>query len=81
MALEKAEVLLSLKHGIVRLDNVWGVGGGIRPVKTLMKKVWKWSCDVDVFHYNSCFSIAQIYRLLIHRDKDLHKDLRKFVYS
>ena len=39
IALEKAEVLLNLKHGIVRLDNVWGVGGGIRPVKVLIKKV------------------------------------------
>ncbi|XP_067935459.1 programmed cell death protein 4-like [Watersipora subatra] len=39
LALEKAEVLLSLKHGIVRLDNVWGVGGGLRPVKTLIKKI------------------------------------------
>jgi len=39
VALEKAELLLNLKHGIVRLDNVWGVGGGIRPVKTLIKKM------------------------------------------
>ncbi len=28
-----------MKHGIVRLDNVWGVGGGLRPVKVLTKKV------------------------------------------
>ena len=28
-----------MKHGIVRLDNVWGVGGGLRPVKVLSKKV------------------------------------------
>lgn len=38
-ALDKADVLLHLKHGIVRLDNVWGVGGGIRPVKYLVKKM------------------------------------------
>ncbi|XP_014678860.1 PREDICTED: programmed cell death protein 4-like [Priapulus caudatus] len=38
-ALERAEVLLSMKHGFVRLDNVWGVGGGIRPVKLLVKKM------------------------------------------
>lgn len=38
-ALEAAHKLLQMKHGIVRLDNVWGFGGGIRPVKTLIKKV------------------------------------------
>jgi len=38
-ALKKADILLSLPHGIVRLDNVWGVGGGIRPVKYLIDRV------------------------------------------
>ena len=38
-ALEKAELLLGQKHGIVRLDNIWGIGGGIRPVKYLVKQV------------------------------------------
>ena len=38
-ALKKADTLLSMKHGLVRLDNVWGVGGGIRPVKYLIKKI------------------------------------------
>ncbi|XP_013380848.1 programmed cell death protein 4-like [Lingula anatina] len=38
-ALDKADVLLSMKHGIVRLDNVWGMGGGNRPVKYLIKKM------------------------------------------
>ncbi|XP_052772397.1 programmed cell death protein 4-like [Mya arenaria] len=38
-ALEKAELLLSQKHGIVRLDNIWGIGGGIRPVKYLVKQM------------------------------------------
>ncbi len=28
-----------MKHGLVRLDNVWGVGGGVRPVKYLIKKI------------------------------------------
>lgn len=40
-ALEKAEVLLSMKHGIAHLHNVWGVGGGNRPVKYLKNKVSK----------------------------------------
>ncbi|CAH1784453.1 unnamed protein product [Owenia fusiformis] len=38
-ALEKTDVLLNMKHGIVRLDNVWGVGGGIRPVKYLINRM------------------------------------------
>ncbi|CAC5417831.1 PDCD4 [Mytilus coruscus] len=38
-ALDKAELLLSRKHGIVRLDNIWGTGGGIRPVKFLIKQM------------------------------------------
>ena len=28
-----------MKREIVRLDNVWGVGGGLRPVKHLVKEV------------------------------------------
>ncbi|XP_047471681.1 programmed cell death protein 4-like [Penaeus chinensis] len=39
MALARSESLLSMRHGLVRLDNVWGVGGGTRPVKYLVKKM------------------------------------------
>ena len=38
-ALTEADVLLRMKHGMVRLDSVWGVVGGRRPVKHLVKKV------------------------------------------
>lgn len=38
-ALARADVLLNMKHGMVRLDNVWGVGGGTRPVKYLIKQM------------------------------------------
>ncbi|XP_061883084.1 programmed cell death protein 4-like [Entelurus aequoreus] len=38
-ALDRAEVLLSMKRGMVRLDNVWGVGGGLKPVKHLVKEI------------------------------------------
>ncbi|GAB1604305.1 programmed cell death protein 4-like [Argonauta hians] len=38
-ALDKADILLNMKHGIVRLDTVWGTGGGIRPVKFLVKQI------------------------------------------
>lgn len=52
-ALCRADTLLSMKHGLVRLDNVWGVGGGIRPVKYLVKKIvlllkeYLCSCDIE----------------------------------
>ena len=38
-SLEHADALLSMKHGLVRLDNVWGVGGGMRPVKYLINQM------------------------------------------
>lgn len=38
-ALSRAHTLLSMKHGLVRLDNVWGLGGGLRPVKYLTRQM------------------------------------------
>lgn len=38
-AMERAKVLITMKHGMARLDNVWGVGGGQRPVMFLISKV------------------------------------------
>lgn len=38
-ALTEADLLLRLKHGMVRLDSVWGIVGGRRPVKQLVKKM------------------------------------------
>lgn len=43
VALDRAEVLLTMKREMVRLDNVWGVGGGLRPVKHLVKEVREYS--------------------------------------
>ncbi|RXM33260.1 Programmed cell death protein 4 [Acipenser ruthenus] len=37
-ALDRAAVLLSMKREIMRLDNVWGVGGGQRPVRHLIRE-------------------------------------------
>ncbi|XP_016145059.1 programmed cell death protein 4-like [Sinocyclocheilus grahami] len=45
-ALDRASVLLSMKREIMRLDNVWGVGGGQRPVKHLIKEV---SCSLHQY--------------------------------
>lgn len=38
-AISRADTLLSMKHGLVRLHNVWGVGGALRPVKNLTKQM------------------------------------------
>jgi len=38
-ALEKANVLLSMNHGIAHLDTIWGCGGGNRPVMLLSNKI------------------------------------------
>ncbi|CAG9772476.1 unnamed protein product [Ceutorhynchus assimilis] len=38
-ALVHADTLLSMEHGLVRLDNVWGVGGPLRPVQALTRQM------------------------------------------
>ncbi|KAF2905543.1 hypothetical protein ILUMI_00628 [Ignelater luminosus] len=38
-AVGRADTLLSMKHGLVRLHNVWGVGGALRPVKYLTRQM------------------------------------------
>ncbi len=40
--MERAKVLITMKHRLARLDNVWGVGGGQRPVMFLIGKVRLW---------------------------------------
>jgi len=35
---EKAGVLLSMDQGMSHLDNIWGCGGGNRPVVSLTNK-------------------------------------------
>lgn len=38
-AIDHASALLNMKHGLVRLDSVWGVCGGMRPVKYLVRQI------------------------------------------
>lgn len=38
-AISRADTWLSMKHGLVRLHNVWGVGGALRPVKYLTRQM------------------------------------------
>lgn len=38
-AIEHASALLNMKHGLVKLDSVWGVTGAMRPVKYLVRQI------------------------------------------
>jgi len=38
-ALDRAAVLLKMSMGGLRIDNLWGSGGGQRPVTQLIKEV------------------------------------------
>ncbi len=38
-SLGRAQTMLSSELGLYRLDNVWGIGGGLRPVKTLIRQM------------------------------------------
>jgi len=53
-----------MKHGLVRLDNVWGVGGGIRPVKYLVKKIVlllkEYLCSCDVQEATRCLKDLEV---------------------
>jgi len=62
--LRKADTLLSMKHGMVRLDNVWGVGGGVRPVKYLVKKIvlllQEYLCSGDIKEATRCLQELEV---------------------
>ncbi|XP_017465428.1 PREDICTED: programmed cell death protein 4-like [Rhagoletis zephyria] len=38
-AVEKAHQLLSTRHGLINVDQIWGISGGMRPVKYLIKQM------------------------------------------
>lgn len=63
-ALKNADTLLSMKHGMVRLDNVWGVGGGVRPVKYLVKKIVlllkEYLCSGDIHEATLCLKELEV---------------------
>ena len=52
--MKRAKLLLSMKHGLARLDNVWGVGGGQRPVLYLINKVVILFQLVSYYHLTCC---------------------------
>jgi len=63
-ALCRADTLLNMKHGLVRLDNVWGVGGGIRPVKYLVKQIVallkEYLCSCDIAEATRCLADLEV---------------------
>lgn len=63
-ALEKAEVLVSaLHHGLAKMDNVWGTGGGTIPVKYLTNKM-----VLLLQEYLSSGDVAEATRCLLELD-------------
>jgi programmed cell death protein 4 len=60
----RADTLLSIKHGLVRLDNVWGVGGGLRPVKYLIKQIVlllkEYLCSGDIGEASRCLRELEV---------------------
>jgi programmed cell death protein 4 len=63
-ALCRADTLLNMKHGLVRLDNVWGVGGGLRPVKYLIKQIIlllkEYLCSGDIEEASRCLRELEV---------------------
>lgn len=63
-ALCRAENLLSMKHGMVRLDNVWGLGGSTRPVKYLVKQIQlllqEYLCSCDINEATRCLTDLEV---------------------
>lgn len=50
-----------MKSGWTHLDNVWGVSGGLRPVKTITKQM-----ELLLKEYNLSRDIAEAQRCIIH---------------
>ncbi|KAF7286775.1 programmed cell death 4 [Rhynchophorus ferrugineus] len=63
-ALIRADTLLSMKHGLVRLDNVWGVGGPLRPVQALTRQMSlllkEFVSSGDVEEASRCLSVLEV---------------------
>ena len=59
---KRANLLVNMKHGMARLDSVWGVGGGQWPVKTLVRQVCGVPCPVcsvsGACHLSHCVCVC-----------------------
>lgn len=59
-AIKRAETLLNMHHGWAHLDNVWGLGGGFRPVKTITKQM-----NMLLLEYKSSLDIEEAHRCIL----------------
>ncbi|XP_056640173.1 programmed cell death protein 4 [Diorhabda sublineata] len=63
-AVSRADTLLSMKHGLVRLHNVWGVGGALRPVKALTRQMWlllqEFLSSGDINEASRCLRLLEV---------------------
>ncbi|KAJ8920423.1 hypothetical protein NQ315_005289 [Exocentrus adspersus] len=63
-ALIRADTLLSMKHGLVRLHNVWGVGGALRPVKALTRQMslllQEFISSSDIVEASRCLRLLEV---------------------
>lgn len=73
-ALTNANSLINAKHGLIRLDTVWGLTGGARPVKYLIKQM-----RLLLKEYLSSLDIKEAERCL--RELEVPHFLHEFVYE
>ena len=61
---EREKTLSYAKIHNCRLDNVWGVGGGVRPVKYLVKKIVlllkEYLCSGDIEEATLCLKELEV---------------------
>lgn len=59
-ALKRADTLLNMKKGWAHLDNVWGLGGPLRPVKVITKEL-----GMIIDEYLSSRDVKEAHRCLL----------------
>lgn len=73
-SLTYANSLINAKHGLIRLDTVWGLTGGARPVKYLIKQM-----RLLLKEYLSSLDVKEAERCL--RELEVPHFLHEFVYE
>lgn len=73
-SLAYANSLINAKHGLIRLDTVWGLTGGARPVKYLIKQM-----RLLLKEYLSSLDVKEAERCL--RELEVPHFLHEFVYE
>uniref|UniRef100_A0A1B0D8Z0 MI domain-containing protein n=1 Tax=Phlebotomus papatasi TaxID=29031 RepID=A0A1B0D8Z0_PHLPP len=81
VALKRADTLLNMKKGWAHLDNVWGMGGPLRPVKIITKQM-----TLLLQEYLSSRDIKEAHRCLLslevpHFHHELVYEVSQFIFS